>query len=90
MEKDEQAERLLKFIQHNARLALEKSEPGEQEAVLARVGKAMEGEVVNAGLSDIEAEEFVRKVMEVTREYMRTDHANPGGAQPQETGSGEP
>ncbi len=71
MDKDKQAETLLSFIQHNARLALEESGADEREAVLKRVGKAMEGEVVNAGLSDIEAEEFARKVMELTREYMR-------------------
>lgn len=80
MDIGEKTERLLQFIEHNARRALDEPNPEEREAVLKRIGKDMAGKVVDAGLSDIEAEEFTRKVLELTREHMLASESAPGAA----------
>lgn len=90
MDKGEKAERLLRFIEHNARRALEVSDLQEREAVLKRMCKDMAGKVVDAGLSDIEAEEFTRKVLELTREHIHASESTVGAAGQQEPTLGQP
>ena len=89
MDKGEKAERLLQFIEHNARRALEVPDPEEREAVLKRMGKDMAGKVIDAGLSDIEAEEFTRKVLELTREHMVASESTVGAAGQQKPALGQ-
>jgi phosphotransacetylase len=84
MEKGEKTERLLRFIEHNARRVLKESGPEKREAVLQQMGKDMAGKVVDAGLSDIEAEEFTRKVLELMREHMLSSEAAAGTVEQQE------
>lgn len=84
MEKNEKTERLLRFIEHNARRVLKEPGPEKREAVLRQMGKDMAGKVRDAGLSDIEAEEFTRKVLELMREHMHASEAAAGAVEQQE------